>query len=296
MSAQESLLHLSALLRLYLSQEHQPGQRLYSDRETFEYFKTYALRKKGIPPLSPPPVQKEIPQPLSPPVKTTPSSLLDKKETSLAPQKVETATLAPILQKTEFTPEPKEKKTAPKEKSFDHFVLEPMGKADPIDLSSVRKKLADLFPAMVTTDYIPDDREAKLKRFMWEKESIIPQVAVLSFNAPPKHEAFLNHLVEAIEKFGLTSKIINAHKIEEDGQWEQLLNHEDLRLTIASDYGINALPTLLKYHREVPKQAQHFLHKTPLFLLSDLSFYLKEPSLKSSLWKALKEILGPLKK
>ncbi len=61
----------------------------------------------------------------------------------------------------------------------------------------------------------------------------------------------------------------------------------DLRLVIASDYDLYLQPELMKVYREAPQQGKHYLNKTPLLLLSDLSLYLKEPQLKSLLWRAI---------
>ena len=64
-------------------------------------------------------------------------------------------------------------------------------------------------------------------------------------------------------------------------------NSSNLRLIIASDYGLYLQPKLMAYYREVTQQGKHFVNNIPLLLLSDLALYLKEPQLKSLLWRAI---------
>lgn len=105
-------------------------------------------------------------------------------------------------------------------------------------------------------------------------------VAILSFNELPTHRAFLGMLAQAIQlRFGKQTKLVGM------SGWE------NARLIIAADYGISSNPALSKLFREGDRPGQTFLGKTPLFLLTDLALYMREPKLKRSLWKALVDVL-----
>jgi len=60
-----------------------------------------------------------------------------------------------------------------------------------------------------------------------------------------------------------------------------------LKLIIVCDYTLWQLPNLMQFYKETPAQKTRQLGEKSLFLLPDLSLYLKDPLLKRSLWKAL---------
>ncbi len=275
-----------ALTQLYLAQEYELEQRVFAEKHSYEFFKNYVLSKRAQPstPMKPPapvPIQKEEVQ--------------MKQEVAVPAPPIPKAspTTTPVVAKTE-PPLPASPPSAPpkieKPANNNKFVLEPLGPAEAVDLTGIRK-IAKEHVALIDT--IPDDSEAKRVNKGWDAMIGMVDVAILSFNENAKHQAFLKNVGIAIETLGCKSQLMSAQKIEQEKGWTRLLDEGKLRLVIASDYGIYTLPELLKQHREVPKQAKHFLGKIPLFLLSDIAFYLKEPSLKPSLWKALKELLSP---
>lgn len=98
-------------------------------------------------------------------------------------------------------------------------------------------------------------------------------VAILSFNDLPTHRTFLLMLEKAISlRFNKKVKVLSG------------TGWENAKLVIAPDYGIWGDPLLSKNVRE---EGRPFLGNIPLFLLTDLGLYMREPKLKSSLWKAL---------
>lgn len=109
-------------------------------------------------------------------------------------------------------------------------------------------------------------------------------IAILSFSELPNHRLFLTMLAQALR--------LKFHKnVELVGQtgWEKA------RFVIAPDYGIASDPLLAKHFREGERAGQNFLGNTPLFLLTDLALYMREPKLKNSLWKALCQEVGSLR-
>lgn len=103
-----------------------------------------------------------------------------------------------------------------------------------------------------------------------------PEIAILSFSSLPNHITFLSMLEKALKiRFNKTIKVMSG------SGWEKC------SLVIAPDYGIWADPHLSKNFREGERSGQSYLGQTPLFLLTDLALYMKEPKMKRSLWNAL---------
>ncbi|CUI16283.1 conserved hypothetical protein [Candidatus Protochlamydia naegleriophila] len=144
-----------------------------------------------------------------------------------------------------------------------------------------------MFPNYRLNEAIPDDRLAKKLMNAWSLEQSIPPVIILSFDEREKHLALLKNIARAITLRFAPARVMSGLKLEKEKQWDSLFNTAGLRLIIASDYGLYLQPALMTHYREVSKQAKHFLNQTPLLLLSDLDLYLKEPQLKSLLWRAI---------
>lgn len=284
-----------ALLQIYLHQEHEPSHRVFAEKPSYEYFKNYALSKRAAATQPSAPAKEEIRE-----VRSTP----------LAPSSVTIAPPSPVVKNIEVAPPVTKIQTAPTLSSPEpvakesrqetqapsrpekpgngKFVLEPLGPAEAADNSEMCKVISQHLPIIST---IPEDQEARRMNSDWRSLMVLMDAVILSFNENPKHLAFLKNMSIAIETLGLKCQLVSAQKLEQENNWSKLLEQNKLRLIIASDYGIYMLPELTKLHREVPRQAKHFLGQVPLFLLSDISFYLKEPNLKPSLWKAIKELL-----
>ena len=109
-------------------------------------------------------------------------------------------------------------------------------------------------------------------------------IAILSFNDLPTHQTFLKMLERALAlRFGLNVKVVSGNG------WGSS------RFVIAPDYGIWGDPLLSKNYREGDKAGKNFLGQIPLFLLTDLALYMREPKLKASLWCALCQEVGYLR-
>lgn len=283
-SPSETYLELLALTRQYLLQEHTPNERLYAESESYHYFRDLVVRRQGakttaeITPPSTPVAKTSLPQPtpMSKPVHQTPV-----KANIAAPVKKPPLPLpTPPLPLSTGT----EPKKPPKENGA--FTLEPMARAEPVDMEEIRKLVSEKLPGFVYIDQIPDDTEARRLARSWEQAKQAYEVLILSFDEPPKAQAFLNNIARALNAYGIPATVMRASKIEQDNDWKNLLG-QPLKMVMASSYGIDALPGLAKQHREEPRQAKHFLGNVPLLLLSDVGFYLREPSLKASLWAAI---------
>lgn len=141
---------------------------------------------------------------------------------------------------------------------------------------------------------IPNDKKAKAISERWKTKNQSAPISILLFQETGKHHQFLTNLTTALDVFFGETKQISGASIEKENQWETFLSVPELKLIIICDSSLWQMPNLLKFYREIPNQTERFLSNTPLLLLPDLSLYLKDPSLKRSLWKAICQKISSL--
>lgn len=286
----DEYLELVSLTKQYILQEKKSTDWVESESETYQYFKKQALEKKGqvVAPVAPPAPVVAKPAPAftvpKPPVVSPPEPVQSPQQIKPIVQEVVIPIVSAPVVETPPAPKVEAKTVAKKGSSFE---LEPFGPPPVHDLGDLRKIVLEKFPQQQILDEPPSDLAARQINGAWQKQASSIAVLILSFNEPPKQKAFLANLAKAINVTIAPAVVVNAHKFEAEKSWGDVLKSADLKLVIATDYGIYALPELMKHYRDQPREAKHFLDKTPLCLLSDLSIYLKEPRLKPSLWKAI---------
>jgi hypothetical protein len=298
---------LVALTQFYLMQEYKIGQHLPTTPETYHFFRKYVLQKNTIQhPTNPSPPKSQSQQSQSQPKPPQTSQQIAPK---ITPKPISTPSPTPVANQNESQPifvnstppslpdkpleiPPKNHELAKTAKENIPFSLEPYEVHNELDFKELRKIIKEKLPHLTLLDTIPNDTEALQKAKRWEQKTDLSQVIILSFDENTKHQSFLSNIAKALKIYGISANVVTASRIEQEKGWNALLETGQLQLIIASSYGLYALPELLKHYREVAKNAKYYLGKTPLLLLSDLSFYFKEPGLKSSLWKALKDLLA----
>jgi len=235
---------------------------LLSEEEPFlaqaaecDYFRSLyrSLKKAPEPPPSPP----------LPPVELKPK--LQSEPVRLPPPPQEAASVAEPPPPTSRAPE--------------HF----------IELRLLFSKIA---PQMRILDEVPSDSAAKLVSERWKTRNQAAPFSLLTHQEPTQHRLLLEHLAQALDVTFGGAQLIQCGPIESQKQWEAFLSVAGLKVVIICDAALWQLPNLLQYYREVPSHSERFLQNTPLFLLPDLSLYLKDPQLKRSLWKALCQKIG----
>jgi len=296
MSSKDRYAELVALTQLYLLQEHGPEDRLMAESGTYTYFREYALRKqKQAPAQTQQPVQPQVVQPVqrSNPTSPIPPAApppIVAAPTPKAPEEIKPAEITPIGKalstKQEVIPTEREKK-----KSTAVFQLDTFTTPAAVDFKDIRSIIQERFPQMAILNAIPDDSEAKKTSRAWEQPLKHVNVLIVSLDEAPKNRYFLANIAAALESYGVSTSITMASGREKSSDWETKLVSTELRLVLVTQHCLEALPELGKLYREEAKQARCYLGKTPLLLMSDIGFYLKEPQLKSSLWNALKELL-----
>ena len=300
-SLQQRYTELLALTKSYLQQEYSPTDRILSEPETFSYFKTYALQRQNTKtqqsaPSAPTPinaVQKiAVPASVRPPIANLPKPAAN----PIVPPRENIE--VPKSDKSDFNKAvtsprtPNQENTSAQSPITGAFKLESPAPLPQTDFSALRTIINEKLPHVRLLDQLPDDTEAKKLANIWTQEKKIPQVLILSFDEAPKHQAFLANIAKALEVHGIDTQVASAAKLERENEWQKLFHSIELKLVVAGSSGFYNLPELQKHYREGTKQGRHYLGDRLLLLLSDISYYLKEPTLKPSLWSALKELLA----
>ena len=111
------------------------------------------------------------------------------------------------------------------------------------------------------------------------------EVFLISQSGEPAIKGLCERLTSAIDSRIAKAKYIDASFFEKNGLWPELHHGAPrLRHVLISEVELYQLPGLLKHYERSPKR---LLFNAPLFLLADLSSYLKDVELKKNLWATL---------
>ncbi|MBA3238914.1 MAG: hypothetical protein H0T62_11295 [Parachlamydiaceae bacterium] len=306
--------NLAHTLRSFLLQEYSKNIWITTDKDTYDYFAKQAFKSAQKVKNAPSKIISTLqgaqsPRSILAALATSKTEQRSFERTLVSPQPNPTPPTAPsptqpippspppsqptppLPGKTEPTPPPVMEtvirpKTHLEQKQFLRETLQPTGSTNFTDMLTFFK---EKLPTIPLSDSIPDDSEAKAIALRWKAPAA--QVLLLSFSNLTKEQQFLANIAQAIDQRLASAKIIYAYKVEEEKGWEDLLNANTLRLVISSNTSLHTLPELLKHYRE-ESTGKHTLARVPLFLLADLSLYMEQPALKSSLWKSLCHCLG----
>jgi hypothetical protein len=165
---------------------------------------------------------------------------------------------------------------------------EPTAAVEPmIDASSFKSLFAKIAPGVPIVEEIPNDAIAKKIGGRWKTRNQTAPLSILHFTEPPEQKMLLEGIAMALDVYFGPARLIAAESIEKEKQWEAFLAVPDLKMIFACDYTLWQLRDLMRFYKETPAAGTRTLGKVPLFLLPDMSLYLKDPLLKRSLWKAL---------
>lgn len=153
------------------------------------------------------------------------------------------------------------------------------------NLEKVKKAL--LLEGVKILEDIPDDKKAKKLSSYWKIKKDVANIVVLHTKESPKNLIFLKNLTFAIDKYFKKAKLLSIIELEKNNTWDQFLSQDELKLILICDHSIWSFKTLMKHYREIPIKREYFLDKVPLFMLPDISIYLKEPLLKRVLWSSI---------
>ena len=142
-------------------------------------------------------------------------------------------------------------------------------------------------PELPIIGEIPSDANAKKISTRWKTKNQSSPISLLSFQEPAAQKTLLEEVAKALDVYFGGARLVQAEGIEKEKQWEAFLSTAGLKVVIACDYTLWQLNGLMAFYKENPTQGIRTLGGISLFLLPDLSLYLKDPLLKRSLWKAL---------
>ncbi len=158
------------------------------------------------------------------------------------------------------------------------------------NLSGIKEDFTLLFPNIPIIKEIPSDRMAIKILNKWKYKNQAAEITILAYMEKDKKTLnFLESFAKALDIYFYPARVVQAQVLEEEDQWEFFLSSQRLKIIIASDYSIFALKKLMRFYKELPNSSKHFLLNVPLFILPEVSLYIKNPLLKASLWKAIKQ-------
>lgn len=155
------------------------------------------------------------------------------------------------------------------------IALEPIKRPDQAPPSNKLEALG------IKTVNTPSDQLAKRVKESWKQLSIAPIIAVILGPEQGSIKELLINLAKAINSLIAPCRAIEASKIDPS----IFLTADELKLAIAPDSALTG--QLLTHLKEIPGQSKRFLNDKPLLLLPDPNLYLKDPMLKSALWKSV---------
>lgn len=169
-------------------------------------------------------------------------------------------------------------------KEFKSFIYLEKPQKNHLIFSDMEKLIKKLSPYSIIPTL--DDTLAKniSKRWQLKKKC---DVTIFSFQENPQEILFLKNLSFAIKTYFFPSQVISYSKLLKSQKLNIFFKENNIKLIIASDYYIWKYPYLTENYKEIPSSGEFFLKDIPLFLLPDISIYLKEPLLKKELWKLL---------
>lgn len=153
--------------------------------------------------------------------------------------------------------------------------------------SMMRNIFSMTLPKVAVLDDIPNDEIARKLSTRWKTKNQTAPISILVYQEPPEQRALLEQIARAVDTYFGPAKTVQAEEIEKEKQWQAFLSVEGLKMVIVCDYTLWQLSALMSFYKETPNQGTRVLGAIPLFLLPDLSLYLKDALLKRSLWKAL---------
>ncbi|MDN3507400.1 MAG: hypothetical protein P0S94_00600 [Simkaniaceae bacterium] len=183
---------------------------------------------------------------------------------------------------------PEKTKPVPKKASVE---LQPAAMPKASD-SPMLAYLRKLFPRLVVHETPPDDALAKRIKNQWQDHLTVPDIPILATDS--RYLSFLQNIAKAIGIKWKPSRVINANEIEKKSGWDAFLDAPNLTLILMPDEALWKLEGLKKHYKEYPQTNKRYLGKTPLLLLPDLKLYLKDPTLKRSLWTLICQIQSQL--
>lgn len=156
----------------------------------------------------------------------------------------------------------------------------------------LRQTISQILPQIALTEHIPEDSYAKKISRSWENNWMQASVLIVSFENQKSSVDFLKNLSEAINQLLVPATWIDGTSIEKEKKWELILESSSLKFMILPPLEIWKKTSLIKWYRENSHTEKSFLNNVPIFLMNNISSYLKNPQEKRLLWNTLNSLLS----
>lgn len=192
--------NLVALTKLHISQHYDEKAWVFTDPETFSYYRSFAQASKE------PQRQQKLdkPQPVQP-RKPLPAPK------PAAPKPVAKKSASPTLVK----PPESIERVAPKP-------------ADEVDFSDLFKIMKTHFPGQKVLEGQPDDKRAKEIAHKWKHPTVPPEIWILDSSRTPVEKLLLENIARAIECYFYPAAVLAAPEIDNEQTPRLVLGTKDL--------------------------------------------------------------------
>jgi hypothetical protein len=168
--------------------------------------------------------------------------------------------------------------------SLSHTKMEMLG------FEAMQQQVQKKFPTFKIKKEIPDDHCALQLANQWKENALEAEVAILSFHESKQSDLFLQNIQKAISLYFFSAQIIDVDLWDKQKKWELFFEHSKTRWILSSP-SLLKKSSLLPFYREIPATSERFLGPFRLHILEEIESYLKNPSLKKTLWQSLCALL-----
>ncbi|MEN9654658.1 MAG: hypothetical protein RL235_770 [Chlamydiota bacterium] len=164
-----------------------------------------------------------------------------------------------------------------------------------LHFDTMAKLLQKWAPSIKIAREPPSDAEAKRTAKRWQTKNQIAPITIVCGSAHAQYRPFLDDVADALSAYFMPAKVVDAEPIEKEKQWDTVLHDSTLHTVIVCDSTLWSMAELMRHYRENPTTGTRTIGTKPLVLLPDLTLYLKDHTLKKSLWKSLCQKFGSQK-
>lgn len=149
--------------------------------------------------------------------------------------------------------------------------------------------LAKVAPHLFIHKGPPKDDKAKKIKTLFLQKNHLPKIPLFYTKQLEAHRPFLENIAKAVDYLTGSCRLVDIEPIEQQNQWKEIFAASPFSLIIAPDITIFGFYHLITHFKEIPALGQKRLSNVPVFLLPDLTLYLKDHNLKRSLWLELQK-------
>lgn len=306
-----------------LLKEQKSQDRLYCEKESYQFYREFALKKKqsqtssvSIQTNAPAKVTQSpvspIVQPIDKPsnrstvsklIKT--SDVLPQTQKPIEKQNVVTGTTEvkkaetvakeeKVIAKEEKVLEksPLEKKMEePRKNGLGGFKLEPLpSSSTSTDADAIKHALAKIAPQIKLYDSPPSDSEAQ-RAAGRKKEKELHVVILFDSRMAEEEKEILKGISKALEDRSLRTALVSIQKVQQEQKWNALFSAPVLKCVLFSPSLFDLAPDLKKIWNAYSQKRGKLAH-VPAFKLSPGMHLPSQIALKKELWHDLRQLLN----